>query len=149
MTEFLSRACDRIAPVNRAQQESAAGRLGIVITAVGPEFLCAEMPVDEHTRQPFGILHGGASMVLAETLGSVASWLLVRDRGGMAAGIEINGCHLKSVSSGVVTGVCTPLRVGTNLHFWRIQIRDVARRLCGDARLTVAIQWPRNADRRD
>jgi len=114
--------------------------LGIRITAMGPDFLCGEMPVDERTQQPFGVLHGGASIVLAETLGSLASFLAASDRPGTrVAGIEVSGSHVWSVNSGIVTGIARPVRLGRSLHFWRIDVRDQDRNLCCSARLTVKI----------
>ncbi|MFC1689028.1 hotdog fold thioesterase [Pseudomonadota bacterium] len=114
--------------------------LGIRITAIGPDFICGEMPVDERTQQPFGILHGGASIVLAETLGSWASYLVACDNpAARVAGIEVSGSHVRSVSSGTVTGVARPVRLGRSLHFWRIDIRDQDDKLCCSARLTVKV----------
>lgn len=114
--------------------------LGIRITSVGPDFICGEMPVDERTHQPFGVLHGGASIVLAETLGSWASYLIVSDDpGARVAGIEVSGSHVWSVRSGVVTGVARPVRLGRSLHFWRIDIRDQENNLCCSAKLTVKV----------
>jgi len=120
--------------------------LGIRITAVGPDFLCGEMPVDERTVQPFGILHGGASIVLAETLGSWASYLVTADGpGARVAGIEVSGSHVQAVSSGVVTGVARPVRLGRSLHFWRIDVRDQDNELCCSAKLTVKVSSSRDS----
>lgn len=114
--------------------------LGIRLTAVGPDFLCGEMPVDRRTRQPFGILHGGASIVLAETLGSWASWLVCHDQpGARVAGIEVSGSHVRAVSEGVVRAIARPVRLGRSLHFWRIDVHDGEGRLCCAARLTVKV----------
>lgn len=114
--------------------------LGIRITAVGPDFICGEMPVDERTQQPFGILHGGASIVLAETLGSWASFLVAcDDPGARVAGVEVSGSHVWSVSSGVVTGIARPVRLGRSLHFWRIDVRDQDDNLVCSAKLTVKV----------
>jgi 1,4-dihydroxy-2-naphthoyl-CoA hydrolase len=114
--------------------------LGIRLTAVGPDFICGEMPVDERTRQPFGILHGGASIVLAETLGSFASHLVCSDEpGARVAGIEVSGSHVRAVRTGVVTGIARPVRLGRSLHFWRIDVRDQAGELCCAAKLTVKV----------
>lgn len=122
------------------QSKTIANLIGIEFTVVGPDFIVATMPVDTRTVQPFGILHGGASMVLAETLGSVASYMLVSNsRGVRVSGIEIGGSHLRPVSKGKVTGTCRPLRIGKTIHFWRITIRDDHGHLCCDARLTVHI----------
>ncbi|NCF61939.1 MAG: hotdog fold thioesterase [Gammaproteobacteria bacterium] len=114
--------------------------LGIRIIAIGPDFICGEMPVDERTRQPFGILHGGASIVLAETLGSWASYMIASDDPeARVAGIEVSGSHVRSVSSGVVTAVARPVRLGRSVHFWRIDIHDQENNLCCSAKLTVKV----------
>ena len=112
--------------------------IGIRITAVGPDFICGEMPVDERTQQPFGILHGGASIVLAETLGSWASYLVVCDEpSARVAGIEVSGSHVRPVSSGVVTGIARAIRLGRSLHFWRIDVHDQDGNVVCSAKLTV------------
>ena len=117
-----------------------AGLLDIRITAVGPDFIMGDMPVDKRTLQPMGLLHGGASITLAETLGSIASWTLVRgEAGARVAGIEVSGSHVKAARSGRVTGICRPLKLGRTLHFWRIDISDEAGDLCCSARLTVSV----------
>ncbi len=124
------------------------GLLGIRVTAVGRDFIRAEMPVDERTTQPFGILHGGASVTLAETLGSIASWLLVSgEPGARVAGVEVSASHLKAAGPGTVTAVCRPLRIGRTLHFWRIGIYNARGERCCAARLTVSIGTPRNDSR--
>ncbi len=138
-----------LAAVNATTADTAATTLGIVFVGAGPDFLVAEMPVDERTRQPYGFLHGGASMVLAETLGSVASSMLVRDLGGRPVGVEVSGRHVKSAASGVVTGICRPVRLGRNLHFWHIEIRDQDCELVCDARLTVKVLWQRQESASD
>ena len=131
--------------MNRRNDLGIEKVLGIRITAVGPDFLCGEMPVDERTRQPFGILHGGASMVLAETLGSWASYLVVSDDpGARVAGIEVGGSHVRSVQSGVVTAVARPVRLGRSVHFWRIDVWDQENILCCSARLTVKVSGSRD-----
>jgi len=113
--------------------------LGIRFTEVGDDYLVATMPVDARTKQPAGILHGGASCVLAESLGSVAS-SLVAGRDKDALGIEINANHLASVPSGVVTGRVTPTRLGQSLHVWDIRLTDERGRLTCVSRLTVMIR---------
>lgn len=126
--------------MNRLNSASIEDTLGIRLTAVGPDFLCGEMPVDERTRQPFGLLHGGASIVLAETLGSWASYLLVSGNSrARVAGIEVSGSHVRSVRSGMVFGTARPLSIGRSLHFWTIEVRDSRKRLCCSAKLTVKV----------
>ncbi len=113
--------------------------LGIHFSAITENTLEATMPVTERTRQPYGILHGGASVVLAETVGSVASSLVVdRDR-FMVVGMEINANHLRPVLSGNVRALCSPLHLGKSSHVWDIKIYDGENRLICVSRLTVAI----------
>lgn len=124
--------------LNRTSQGTAVEHLGIRFTELRDDALLAEMPVDERTRQPFGLLHGGASALLAETLGSIASWLAVAP-GQQIAGTELNASHLRAVFDGKVTGLCQPLHVGTRQHVWSINIHDDKQRLCCCARLTVVV----------
>lgn len=140
MNKYISLAPVSLVQLNRQIQHGIERVLGIRITAVGPDFLCGEMPVDERTQQPFGMLHGGASIVLAESLGSLASHLVASDNpGARVAGIEVSGSHVWSVRSGLVTGVARPVRLGRSLHFWRIDIHDQENNLCCSARLTVKV----------
>jgi 1,4-dihydroxy-2-naphthoyl-CoA hydrolase len=140
---FLSRVCGNLSQANRIFQGNLAGLLGIRITAIGPGFVVGDMPVDERTRQPFGLLHGGASIVLAEELGSISSWLLVKAiPGARVAGIEVSGSHVKAARGGRVTGVCRPVKIGRTLHFWRIDVLDETGDVCCSARLTVSISLP-------
>ncbi|HET9056945.1 MAG TPA: hotdog fold thioesterase [Chitinophagaceae bacterium] len=113
--------------------------IGIEWTEVGENFLKAKMPVDHRTRQPYGLLHGGASCTLAETLGSVASALVIDQSSFICVGLEINANHVRSVKEGFVTGICTPLHLGYSTHVWDIKIYDEKDRLVCISRLTVAI----------
>ncbi|GAB3560938.1 hotdog fold thioesterase [Spirosoma luteolum] len=123
-----------------AHVDSIVKHLGIEFTEAGEGYLIARMPVDGRTHQPFGILHGGASVVLAESLGSVASWMLLDDPTTQkAVGLEINANHLRAVRSGWVYGRCTPIHTGRSTHVWDIRITDEADRLVCISRLTVAI----------
>jgi len=128
-----------LAELVKIHHGTAIERLGIRFTAMAPASLWAEMPVDERTIQPHGILHGGASLLLAESMGSVASALIAGPLGGRPVGIEISGSHLRPAKSGFVTGVCRPLRVGLGLHFWRIAIFNRAGERCCESRLTIKI----------
>ena len=140
MNAYISQAPLTLVQLNQMSHRGIERVLGIRITAVGPDFVCGEMPVDERTQQPFGILHGGASVVLAETLGSLASYLVAcDDPGARVAGIEVSGSHVWSVRSGYVTGVARPVRLGRSLHFWRIDIRDQEGNLVCSAKLTVTV----------
>lgn len=113
--------------------------LGIEFTEIGADFLRGTMPVDERTRQPFGVLHGGASVSLAESLGSVGANLVLDPARYYGVGLEINANHVRSVATGWVTGTAKPLHIGRNTHVWEIKIRDQRERLTCISRLTVAI----------
>lgn len=127
--------------LNALNQATLNDTLGVQFTEIGDDFLVATMPVDARTVQPFRLLHGGANVALAETLGSVASTLCLEDMSAyMAVGLEINANHLKSVrEGGVVTGICRPVRVGKQVHVWQIEISDEKGELSCISRLTVAI----------
>ena len=114
--------------------------LGIEFTEIGIDYIVAKMPVDKRTHQPFGILHGGASVVLAETLGSIASFLCLKDsKKQHAVGLEINANHIRSVKEGFVYGKVTPIHVGRSTHIWEIKITNEDGKLVFISRLTVAI----------
>lgn len=112
---------------------------GIRFTELGDNYLKATMPVDNRTRQPYGLLHGGASAALAETLGSVSSALVINREKFICVGLEINANHIRSVQSGFVTGTCTAIHIGGSTHVWDIRIHDEKDRLICVSRLTVAI----------
>lgn len=114
--------------------------LGIEFLEVGDDFITARMPVNERTHQPFGLLHGGASCVLAESLGSVASTLCLDITKQMAVGIEINANHLRSVKTGFVYGTVKPIHVGRTLHVWSIEIVNEEKKLVCVSRLTCAVK---------
>ena len=113
--------------------------LGMEIVEVGADFLRGRMPVDDRTRQLHGILHGGASVALAETLGSIAATLVVDRARFTCVGQEINANHLRAVSSGWVTGTARPVHLGRRSHVWEIRITDEADRLVCISRLTMAV----------
>lgn len=113
--------------------------IGLAFSEVGPDFLKATMPVDHRTRQPYGLLHGGASCVLAETLGSVASAMVIDPAKFICVGLEINANHVRSARDGFVTGICTPIHIGASTHVWDIKIHDERNKLICVSRLTVAI----------
>ncbi|MEZ0483254.1 hotdog fold thioesterase [Fibrella aquatica] len=121
-------------------KKSIVGHLGIELLEATDAHVTGRMPVDERTHQPFGILHGGASVVLAESLGSIASVLRLDDPATQrAVGLEINANHVRSVSSGWVYGKCTPIHIGRTTHIWDIRITDEQDRLVCISRLTIAI----------
>jgi len=113
--------------------------LGIEWLEIGENFIKAKMPVDERTRQPYGLLHGGASCVLAETIGSVASALIVDPAKAFCVGLEINANHIRTAKNGYVTGIGSPLHVGSSTHVWDIKIYDGRDKLVCVSRLTVAV----------
>ena len=113
--------------------------LGIEFTNIGPDYLEARMPVDHRTKQPYGLLHGGASVALAETLGSVGAALVVDHTRLICVGQEINANHLRSVRSGYVTGIAKPVHIGASSQVWEIKIYDEREKLVCISRLTVAV----------
>ncbi|MFL6591890.1 MAG: hotdog fold thioesterase [Luteimonas sp.] len=124
--------------LNALSHDTAMVPLGIAFTAIGPDWLRGTMPVDARTRQPYGLLHGGASVLLAETLGSTAGGLCVGDDEGVV-GIEINANHLAGVREGTVTGTARPLHVGRSTQVWEIRIEDAHGQLACISRLTLAV----------
>jgi len=126
--------------LNNMSANTLVEHLGIEHVEIGDDYLIAKMPVDKRTHQPMGLLHGGASVALAETLGSIASVLCVEDMSKQSVvGLEINANHLKSVRSGWVYGTCKAIRVGRKIQVWNIEIRNEAGDLCCVSRLTVAV----------
>lgn len=124
--------------VNALHQDTAVSHLGIAFTEVGPDHMTARMPVDARTRQPYGLLHGGALVLLAETLGSCAAHSSVpEDR--TAVGLEINANHLRAVRTGHATGTCRPLHLGRSTQVWQVEIRNDDGALCCVARMTASI----------
>ena len=125
---------------NDFSKNTLVEHLGIKFTEAGEDYLKATMPVDQRTKQPLGLLHGGASVVLAETLGSVASTVCVNDpMKEQIVGVEINANHLKAVKSGLVTGTVRAVKIGKRIHVWSIEIEDDAGDLCCISRLTTMI----------
>ena len=115
------------------------GYIGIEWTELGDNFLKARMPVDHRTKQPYGLLHGGASCVLAETIGSVASAMVIDRSRFQCVGLEINANHVHSATAGFVTGIATPLHLGKSTHVWDIKIYNDNEKMVCVSRLTVAI----------
>lgn len=125
--------------LNKWSVNTMVQHIGIEFTGFGDDYLEARMPVDHRTHQPYGLLHGGASVVLAETIGSVASALVVDVNTQAAVGIEVNANHIKSLKSGFVIGRVTPVKLGHTLHVWNIEIKDEEGSLVCVSRLTCAI----------
>lgn len=120
--------------------DSISKLIGIEFLEAGEGYLLARMPVDARTHQPFGILHGGASVVLAETMGSVASVIMLDDPAKQqAVGLEINANHIRSVREGWVYGRCVPIHIGRTTHVWDIRITDERDKLVCVSRLTIAV----------
>ncbi len=113
--------------------------LDIEITAMEDDAFIATMPVDHRTKQPMGLLHGGASCVLAESLGSIASYLCVDPDKNNVVGLEINANHIRSVTKGYVKGICRPLNLGKSIHLWEIKIYDEDEKLVCVSRMTNAV----------
>lgn len=130
-----STSLDRL---NELSRGTAMEPLGIRFTEIGPDYLRGTMPVDERTKQPYGLLHGGASVLLAETLGSTAGNLCVPE-GRVCVGLEINANHLRAVRGGSVTGTARPLHVGGRTQVWEIRIEDARGKLACISRLTLAV----------
>lgn len=120
-------------------KDTAMESLGIVFTEITPSYLAGKMPVDKRTHQPMGILHGGCSVVLAESLGSLASNLIIDVKTHYCVGLEINANHIKSVKEGWVYGKALPIHIGRKTHVWNIEIRDENEKMVCVSRLTVAI----------
>lgn len=113
--------------------------LGIELIEIGDDFIKAKMPVDHRTRQPMGLLHGGASVVLAESLGSLAANLCLDITKEYAVGLDINSNHLRSVRDGFVTGITKPIHIGSKTQVWEIKIYDENEQLINISRLTMAV----------
>ena len=125
--------------LNRLSRDTLIEHLGIIFTEAGADWLRASMPVDARTRQPYGLLHGGASVVLAETLGSSAGYLCIDPDVQHCVGLEINANHLRPVTAGRVVGTARAVHVGRSTQVWDIAIEDHAGRRCCVARLTLAV----------
>ncbi|MBC7862943.1 MAG: hotdog fold thioesterase [Bacteroidia bacterium] len=140
-TEKISiwNASPSIKEIEWMKKNTLSQSLGIEITEIGNDFIKGTMPVDERTKQPFGICHGGAYVALAEELGSIASWLVVDGQNFIGVGVEINANHLKAVRSGIVTAICKPVHIKGRTHVWEIKITDDAGDLCCISRFTCAI----------
>lgn len=124
--------------LNNMGKYCAVGHLGIEISAFGDDWLEATMPVDDRTTQPFGLLHGGVSVALAETVGSLAGFLCVEE-GKAVVGLDINANHLRPVKQGKVIAKATPINLSKNTQVWQIDIRTEDDKLCCVSRLTLSV----------
>lgn len=125
--------------LNAYQQQTLVSHLGIRYTGIGDDWLAASMPVDARTKQPAGILHGGASVALAETLGSTGANLVVDRDKRLCVGLEINANHVHAMREGEVRGVAKPLHIGGTTQVWEIRISDTEERLVCVSRITMAV----------
>lgn len=125
--------------INKSSNGCMVSHIGIEYTEIGEDYLCGKMPVDERTKQPFGLLHGGANVTLAETLGSAAANLYLDDKNEYAVGLEINANHLKSATNGFVYGKATAIHIGKKTQVWEIKITNEDNKLSCISRLTMAI----------
>ena len=124
--------------LTKAHIDTAVDRLGIEFLEVGDDFIRARIPVDKRTLQPYGLLHGGASVVLAETLGSCGA-MYAAPEGHKAVGLDINANHLKGVKAGWVTGITYPVHIGRTTQVWQIDMSNEAGEMCCVSRITLAI----------
>ena len=125
--------------LNAHSLNTSISHLGIQIIELGDDFVRGTMPVDQRTKQPYGLLHGGSSAMLAETLASVAANMCVEKEGQQAVGLELNCNHVRGVTQGVVTGTARPVHVGRKTQVWDIRIEDERGKLCCVSRLTLAV----------
>ncbi|MEJ2602446.1 MAG: hotdog fold thioesterase [Gammaproteobacteria bacterium] len=125
--------------VRNRQKDTINEYIGVRITEIGDDYLRGTMPVDHRTRQPNGVLHGGATVVLAETLGSVAAVLTVDSARYLCMGLEINANHLRAVREGIVTGTARPFHTGRSTQVWGIEVTDEDGRRTAVCRITVAV----------
>ena len=130
---------EAIQQINLSAENSMLSTLGIEITDIGEDFICGKMPVDHRTKQPFGLLHGGASVALAETLGSIGGESKVYHTNESVVGIAINANHLKSVRNGWVFGKATPIKISKKIQVWEIKILNEDNELICISRLTLAV----------
>lgn len=125
--------------INQWSRNTMSENIGIEFTLIGEDFLEARMPVDHRTHQPLGLLHGGASVALAETMGSVAATLCVDTAKQFCVGLDINANHLRSVKSGFVKGITKPIHIGKKTQVWEIRITNEANELVCISRITMAV----------
>ena len=125
--------------INQSHENTAVSQMGIEFTEVGDDYLVARMPVDARTRQPAGLLHGGATMLLAETMASCAAWQTIDRKLTDAVGLEINANHLRAAREGWVTGTVRPIHSGRSTQVWEVRVVDEQQRLLSISRMTVSL----------
>ena len=139
MNIIWNKSTIQINELNKLSDNTMSKLLDIQFTGIGENYIKAIMPVCANTHQPYGLLHGGASAALAETVGSVASWLTIDREQQICVGIEINCNHIRGKKDGIVTATAEPLHIGATTHVWDIKIRDEQEKLVCVSRLTVAV----------
>lgn len=137
MIWFKKYTLDDLMPMR--ESDSILKHLGLQFTEIGPDYLKATLPVDARTHQPYGLLHGGSTCVLAETLGSVASIMVVDPAKNHAVGSVIIANHMRPIRSGLVTGTCTPVHLGRTKHVWDIRVANDEGKLVAKCELTCAV----------
>jgi 1,4-dihydroxy-2-naphthoyl-CoA hydrolase len=125
--------------LNKLAEDTMTSHIGINFTEVGEDYICATMPVDNRTKQSYGMLHGGANVVLAETLGSVAANFTLDTERQYCVGLEINANHLKSARDGYVKGIARPVHLGKKTQVWEIKIYNPQDQLTCISRITMAV----------
>ena len=135
---MLKRNID-IKKINKFSENCMVGNLGIEITEIGKDYIQGKMPVDKRTTQPFGLLHGGASVALSETLGSCGAELINNENDNIIVGVEINANHIKSVKEGFVYGKSKPIHIGNKTQVWQTKITNDSGKLICISRLTLAV----------
>ena len=135
---MLKRNID-IKKINKFSENCMVGNLGIEITEIGKDYIQGKMPVDKRTTQPFGLLHGGASVALSETLGSFGAELINNENDNIIVGVEINANHIKSVKEGFVYGKSKPIHIGNKTQVWQTKITNHSGKLICISRLTLAV----------
>lgn len=138
-TQYIWKQRRTIQELNELGKDTLGEVVGMEFTEIGDNYLVMSMPVNKKTHQPYGLLHGGASAALIETIGSVASNLCIDPKTQIAVGIELNCSHLRGVRSGTVFAVCTPIRIGRTLHVWDVKIKTETQKICCVGRLTVNV----------
>ncbi len=135
--EFLQKPS--VEELNKLDKNTISEVLGISFTEIGNNYLVAKMPVDHRTHQPYGLLHGGASVVLAETLGSVAAMLMIDPEKSYCVGLDINANHIRGIKEGWVYGKTTPVHIGRSTQVWHIEIKNDHEQLICVSRITMAV----------
>jgi 1,4-dihydroxy-2-naphthoyl-CoA hydrolase len=125
--------------LNTLNEHTLMAHLGMTITEIGPDYLKATMPVDYRTVQPMGLLHGGASLALAESLGSIAATMTLDPEKQFCVGLEINGNHIRAVKNGFVIGITMPVHIGKKTQVWEIKIFNREEELVCISRITLAV----------